>query len=105
MALSPTPPQPNTTAIEPGSTLAVLMTAPTPVMTPQLISAALSSGTAGSTFTTLSTCSVAYSAMTPQPEKMESALPARSRVRSVPSGSVVAAFAAWSHNCGRPVWQ
>ena len=35
MADSPTPPAPNTATVEPGSTLAVLSTAPTPVVTPQ----------------------------------------------------------------------
>ena len=41
-ALSPTPPQPITATVLPGGTLAVLITAPTPVVTPQPISAALS---------------------------------------------------------------
>ncbi len=35
MALRPTPPQPMTATVVPGSTLAVLNTAPRPVMTPQ----------------------------------------------------------------------
>ncbi len=35
MTLSPMPPSPNTTTLEPGVTLAVLTTAPTPVVTPQ----------------------------------------------------------------------
>ncbi len=35
MTLSPIPPKPNTTTFAPGSTLAVLMTAPMPVVTPQ----------------------------------------------------------------------
>ena len=35
MTLSPMPPRPNTTTLEPGVTLAVLTTAPTPVVTPQ----------------------------------------------------------------------
>ncbi len=33
--LSPMPPSPNTTTLAPGSTLAVLITAPMPVVTPQ----------------------------------------------------------------------
>ena len=33
--LRPMPPRPNTTTFAPGSTLAVLMTAPMPVVTPQ----------------------------------------------------------------------
>ena len=35
MTLSPMPPSPNTTALAPISTLAVLITAPMPVVTPQ----------------------------------------------------------------------
>ena len=42
MAAMPTPPQPNTTTDEPGATLAVLMAAPTPVVTPQPMSEATS---------------------------------------------------------------
>jgi hypothetical protein len=45
-AFSPTPPQPNTASDSPASTRAVLSTAPTPVITEQPISAALSSGIA-----------------------------------------------------------
>ena len=35
MTLRPMPPSPNTTTLAPGSTFAVLITAPTPVVTPQ----------------------------------------------------------------------
>ena len=35
MTLRPMPPSPNTTTLSPGWTLAVLTTAPTPVVTPQ----------------------------------------------------------------------
>ncbi len=41
----PTPPQPKTTTDEPGTTLAVLMAAPTPVITAQPMSEATSRGT------------------------------------------------------------
>ena len=41
----PTPPQPRTATLAPGLTFAVLSAAPTPVVTPQPMSAALSSGT------------------------------------------------------------
>ena len=44
MLFSPTPPQPITTTLDPVPTAAVLTTAPIPVMTPQAISEALSSG-------------------------------------------------------------
>ncbi len=46
--LSPTPPTPKTAMLAPGGTAAVLMTAPTPVMTEQPISAAASIAMAGS---------------------------------------------------------
>ena len=43
-ALSPTPPQPQTARLAPVGTLAVHVTAPTPVVTEQPMSAACSSG-------------------------------------------------------------
>ena len=42
--LSPTPPQPMTTTLDPAPTLAVLTTAPKPVSTPQAMSEATSNG-------------------------------------------------------------
>ena len=99
---SPTPPQPNTTTTEPGLTRAVLNTAPTPVVTAQPTRAARSSGMPLSIFTRLSTDSVAYSAITPQPENTDTGLPAASLVRSVPSGSVVRALPCSTHSTGRP---
>jgi hypothetical protein len=42
MAEMPTPPQPITTTVEPGFTCAVLIAAPTPVITPQPTSEATS---------------------------------------------------------------
>ena len=101
----PTPPQPNTATEAPGFTLAVLNTAPTPVVTAQPTSAARSSGTAGSIFTRLSTCSTAYSAITPQPENTLSGFPPASRVRTLPSGSVVSALPCSRHSTGRPAAQ
>ena len=50
MAAIPTPPQPITHTDEPGRMRAVLIAAPTPVVTPQPISATTSSGISGSTF-------------------------------------------------------
>src|SRR3954468_21856433 len=102
MTLRPTPPQPNTATLAPGSTFAVLNTAPTPVVTAQPTSAARSNGIFGSIFTRLSTCNVAYSAITPQPEKMLTELPFSSRVRRVPSGSVVIALPCSIHSNSRP---
>ena len=48
---SPTPPAPYTATVAPASTRAVLSTAPTPVVTPQPISAPRSSGMSSRTFT------------------------------------------------------
>ena len=59
---SPTPPQPITATVEPGSTLAALNTAPTPVITPQPTSAARSSGISGSIFTIEFSCTSICSA-------------------------------------------
>jgi len=53
---SPTPPQPITATVAPGSTLAALNTAPTPVITPQPTSAARSSGISSSIFTIEFSC-------------------------------------------------
>ncbi len=47
----PTPPQPMTATALPACTAAVLMTAPTPVITPQPMSAALSRGMSSRIFT------------------------------------------------------
>ena len=60
-AFRPTPPVPITTTLLPGWTPAVLMTAPTPVITPHASSAALSSGISAGTATaceaSMTTCS------------------------------------------------
>src|SRR3981081_2282386 len=45
ITLSPIPPSPNTTTLAPGVTLAVLTTAPTPVVTPQPLEQLLPNGT------------------------------------------------------------
>ena len=58
----PTPPQPITATVSPGSTLAVWNTAPTPVITPQPISAARSSGMSSRIFTTAFSCTSICSA-------------------------------------------
>ena len=47
MTAWPTPPQPMTATVEPGSTLAVLRAAPTPVVTPQPMRASCSAGQVG----------------------------------------------------------
>ena len=62
MAERPMPPAPKTATVEPGSTFAVFSTAPTPVMTPQPMSAARSSGMSSRIFTTAFSCSSIFSA-------------------------------------------
>ena len=52
MQFRPTPPQPTTATVLPGSTLAVFSTAPIPVVTPQPIRASCSKGMSSSTLTT-----------------------------------------------------
>src|SRR6202161_4554093 len=67
-AAAPTPPAPTTRTVEPGVTWAVLMTAPTPVMTAQLTSEATSNGTPSPTNgTTLVDGSTTSSAQAPSP--------------------------------------
>ena len=61
-AAMPTPPQPMTATVSPGATLAVLTTAPKPVMTPQPISAARSSGISLWIFTIAFSCTSICSA-------------------------------------------
>ena len=58
----PTPPQPKTATREPASTFAVLATAPYPVRTAQLISAARSSGISFGITTQPDTGTTEYSA-------------------------------------------
>jgi len=98
----PTPPQPNTATLDPGCTLAVLNTAPTPVVTPQPTSAAHSNGILGSTLMRFSADTVAYSAIAPQPEKMLSGSPFASCTRGVPSSGVVRALPCSRQSTGRP---
>ena len=63
--LEPTPPQSMTTTDFPAVTPAVLMTAPMPVMTPQAMRAALSSGTSLSMATAWLASTTTYSAKAP----------------------------------------
>ena len=62
IAASPTPPAPKTATVEPGSIRAVFSTAPTPVVTPQPIRAARSSGMSSSIFTSAFSCTSIFSA-------------------------------------------
>ena len=63
----PTPPQPMIATVEPGSTPAVLSAAPTPVVTPQPMSASCSSGRLVSIFTIDDSLHVIVSAKVPRP--------------------------------------
>src|SRR5918999_1787397 len=67
MQLRPTPPQPNTATVAPGSTPAVLITAPTPVVTPQPTSDACANGMSLSIGTAATSATSAYSANVPSP--------------------------------------
>ncbi len=71
----PTPPQPMTATLLPGSTRAVLSAAPTPVVTPQPMSASCSSGTSVSTRTTQASCTVIWSANVPRAVRAMALLP------------------------------
>ena len=62
IAASPTPPAPKTATVEPGSMRAVLSTAPTPVVTPQPMSAACANGIWSSIFTIAFSCTSIFSA-------------------------------------------
>src|SRR6266700_3298920 len=86
--LSPTPPVANTATVEPGSTPAVLSTAPTPVITAQPISAAMVIGTSGSMGMAADSCTTLYSANEdmPRPKLLSSRSPLR--CRRVPSGNM-----------------
>ncbi len=99
------PPQPITATVEPGSTFAVLSAAPTPVITPQPTSAALSSGIPESILITDCLGSTAYSAITAVLAKWLRALPAESVSREVPSGMVLLRAKAVSHSQLRPITQ
>ena len=81
----PTIPAPNTTHVEPSSTLAVCIAAPSPVESPQANSAAPSSGASGFTFESAICGITVYSANVEVPMKCRIRSPPRlSRV--VPSG-------------------
>ena len=59
---SPTPPQPKTATVWPACSPELRNAAPTPVSTPQPTSAAWSSGSSGSIFTSEFSCSSIFSA-------------------------------------------
>ncbi len=63
----PMPPRPNTATVEPASTLAVLSTAPMPVVTPQPSKQTLSSGAAGLILASAISGTTVYSEKVEQP--------------------------------------
>ena len=101
--LRPTPPRPTTATDWPGSTLAVLTTAPTPVSTAQPNSAASSSGRSGSILTQDSRAATAWVAKAETPRRWLTGS-AWNESRRSPESSVPAAFALapGSHSAGRP---
>ena len=68
-AESPTAPAPSTTSVFPGRGASTFQTAPAPVWTPQPSGATSSSGTAGSTLTTLRSSTMARSENDDCPKK------------------------------------
>src|SRR5262245_62749236 len=83
IAAIPTPPQPITATEEPGRICAVLIAAPTPVVTPQPISDTTSSGIEGSTRITAFSGTIISSAKVPQPVMPGICLPATRKCAEV----------------------
>ena len=102
--LSPTPPQPMTTTLAPGSTFAVLTTAPTPVMTEQPTRLALSSGMSSRTGTAPDSGTTAYSANEAMRAKWWMSSPLRWS-RGVPSNMNQRGVSAPLQRTGRPSTQ
>ena len=102
-AFSPMPPQPKTATLLPILTLAALTTAPTPVITPQPSSAALSRGKSGGILTTAASGIVESCANVETPAKCRTGV-SLIRKRVVPSGirPVRRICVPTSHSAGRP---
>src|SRR5215472_1210400 len=94
------PPQPMTATVAPGATRAVLKTAPSPVVTPQPISAARSSGISGVTLTTARSWTSISSAKEPRPANWPSPVPS-AESRGLSSARTPGVWQRW----GRPVRQ
>ena len=73
------PPSPSTSTVAPGSTRAVLSTAPTPVCTAHPMTHAVSSGVSSGTFTAPVSFAIAYSAKPPTPRPRYTSVPPRDR--------------------------
>jgi hypothetical protein len=84
-APSPTIPAPKTTQVDPGSTRAVFIAAPSPVESPHAKRQARSRGASGETLASAISGMTVYSAKVEQPMKCRTGSPSRER-RAVPSG-------------------
>src|SRR5215831_18584017 len=104
IALSPTPPQPKTTTFEPGVTLARLITAPAPVITPQLTRHTTSSGASLRIGTTFCSGRTAFSAYEDTCRKWKTSFRFL-RKRVVPSCIRWRGLSRRSHRFGRPTTQ
>ena len=99
----PTPPQPITATVSPGATFAVWIAAPKPVMTPQPIRAARSSGMSSRIFTTAFSCTSICSANDDRLAKLCSCSGrSHSRRLDTPGGSFTSVLV---QIAGRPVVQ
>src|SRR6202011_1615978 len=101
--LRPTPPVAKTATVEPGSTRAVLRTAPTPVMTAQPINAAPSIGISGVILIAADWCTTEYSANEDMPRPKQLISRSALRWRRVPSGNVPGALRMPEHRWGWPI--
>ena len=97
----PTPPQPITATVVPGSTLAALKMAPTPVITPQPMTLARSSGMSSRIFTTACSCTSICSAKDDRLNAWFSTAPFQDSRRAAPGSSFTSVF---SQRFGWPVW-
>ena len=84
MTAWPTPPQPTTATLEPGTILAVLTAAPTPVVTPQPMSASCSSGRSVSTLMSEISSQVIMSEKVPSPVIVRRGVPSLRVARGTP---------------------
>ena len=96
----PTPPAPKTITDEPGLICAVLIAAPTPVITPQPISAATLSGIESSTGITAFSGTIISSAKVPQPVMPPTGFPSTMKCGVIIICIIVAHRFAWPRRQG-----
>ena len=102
MTFSPTPPQPKTATVSPGRTFAVLMTAPTPVITPQPTRHARSRGISSGILMAAVARTTVRSANEPTPAMREISMPFLTKTFSSP---VIRPCWLRSHRCTVPATQ